>query len=170
MAKFNPKKKTKKHNGYFEQQVQKMGPDFIEQMNAQNIQRDSSRIFRDMAYCPAEEMDKYEGNFENHTFTYNLALVAYQKYSFYNACCIGLNQYLQIIAANGQQPDPSQRLDEQFNIAKNKAEAYALINGYLNNIITVLTQVSDKTTRYVAICNNLRALSNALTRYKYTLD
>lgn len=163
----NNKKKKQQRPGYFQQNVQQFGEDFLERKTAKDIERDSQRVFKDIAFQSPEAMDNIVQYFENRTFLANLVTSANETLMERYAIYLGLSTYLQMIQQNPQQAANGFNIEKYLIKAKNNYDAYCIIVQYLNNIVSVINTGYDQSWVYVNILNNLRSMSAALGPHKY---
>ena len=165
MAQNNKKKKQKP--GYFQQNVQQFGEDFLERKTARDIDRDAQKVFRDIAFQNPESMANIAPFFENRTFIANLANSANEtvmkKYIHYSGICMFAS------APNPVTNDPRYNIDKYLVEAKGEYEAYVIITKYLNNIVSALNSGQDRVWIQAMILDNLRSMSAALKQYKYSI-
>lgn len=96
-----PRKKTqaekrnekKMRDSYFTQQYESFGENFSNFKNAQDIKRESFRIFRSLADA-AIDLDKHTKCFEDPIFVSVLRDVAYEKMVYHYTTQMGLEQYI----------------------------------------------------------------------------
>lgn len=164
----NKKKQKKQKPGYFQQNVQQFGEDFLERKTARDVDRDAQKVFRDIAYQNPEAMVNIAPFFENRTFIANLANSANEtvmkKYVHYSGICMFVTAPNNPVAS-----DPRYNLDKYLVEAKGEYEAYSIITKYLNNIVSALNSGQDRVWVQAMILDNLRSMSAALKQYKYSI-
>ena len=160
-------KKKKNNNGYFARNVQQNGENFLTRKTPKDIKFDSRFIFKDLAHADVEEdIPKISHYFNNLTFLTNLREVANEEYNTAQAMYIGLQMYTSAAKVGQVIIDPSQQLYENMAIAQNKANAYAIIVTFLNNIISLFNISGDDDWLNYNIDIYLRSLSLQLSKYK----
>lgn len=166
----NNKKGNKNNNGYFIQNAQKYGDDFLKRKRADEIKRDAPRIFKDIAFAGGNvgSITKY---FMNYSFVRNLIFVADELYKIENATCIGLNSYYQQQTNNGCYQE-EERIPDILSRKSQSREAYNIIVSGLNNIIRELDNIKlgkDKIAVYLSVGKYLKGMSLGLKNYRYML-
>lgn len=139
----------RRENNFFTQNIDRYGENFLDYLNARDIQNASVNIFRSIARGRVN-LDKY-----GHYFTFNQFLepcieVAKTKYLLYSISYQGVDC---LIRSSKSSPDIVAVLDYH----KKCFEAYTIILQQLNNI---------KMNKDV---NHLYIMANALSRYKYNI-
>ena len=86
-GKNNKKGNKNSNNGYFFQNAQKYGEDFLKRKRADEIKKDAPRIFKDIAFANGSvgSITKY---FMNYSFVRNLMFVADEFYKTEIVCSI----------------------------------------------------------------------------------
>lgn len=122
-------KQKRNNNGYFTQNIQALGKDFLNRKNAMDIQRDANRIFNDIARNSIDLERDYK-YFEDATFVQNLLIVAQDNLNYHWATLTGLNQFLMMY------PDSDQSYYMIRDMHQKSVEAYTLYVQALNSILS----------------------------------
>lgn len=158
----------KRKPGYFEMNVQQYGEDFLERKTARDINRDAQKVFRDIAHQSPDSMDSIAVFFMNRQFVSNLSIAANEIATKRYVTYLGLNTFYQTQGQAGA-VNAGIQIDRYLTEAKNEYDAYYVIMGYLNNIVTVLNSGCDDNTALFNITNNLKSMSAALTQYRFCI-
>lgn len=158
-----PRKKTqaekrnekKMMNSYFTQQYDSFGENFSNFKNAQDIKRESNRIFRALADA-AIDLDKHTKCFEDPIFVGVLRDVAYEKMVYHFTTQMGLEQYINSRTMNGLFVEGF--IYENCGQHQRSAECYTLLFQAFSNI--------QVTHDYLTALSILMPLLN---KYKYDL-
>lgn len=158
-----PRKKTqaekrnekKMRDSYFTQQYEAFGENFSNFKNAQDIKRESFRIFRSLA-DGAIDLDKHTKCFEDPIFVSVLRDVAYEKMVYHYTTQMGLEQYINSRVMNNQFVDGF--IYENYGQHQRSAECYTLLFQAFSNI--------QITHDYITALSILMPLLN---KYKYSL-
>ena len=165
----NNGKKKPKTNGYFTQNIQRDGPEFVNRLNPQNITRDASRIFRDLAFSGSALAEQITPCFFNRTFVANLcdvALAEYTKAVFTNnALCAFYTNSINC----GWPIDPNACPEKYISDMQKTAEAYGIILYDLNNIVNIISTGYDEEWKTNSILNTMRSMGSKLSSYRYCL-
>lgn len=170
MAKPNNRNNNKKKQrpGYFQTNVQQYGENFLEMKTAKDINRDAQKVFRDIAYQNPESMKDITIFFMNRQFVSNLSIAATETGAKRYATYVGLNTFYQ---TNGQTGAANMGINIERYLAEAKTEydAYYVIMGYLNNIVTVLNSGYDDERAGYSIMDILKSMSAALSQYRFNI-
>ena len=154
----NPIQKNNKKmkNNYFTSMIDRYGEDFRNNMNygylVNNIQKDSSRIFREMMGGNID-MTKYAKYFANPTFLNTLIDISYNMYTMCEREFYVFQYYISCEESKGVAIDNMYiKLREQW---RNRKDIYSIINIGLNNF-----RVDPNPGHLVAMCSNLNMYSN----------
>lgn len=154
----NPIQKNNKRmrNNYFTSMIDRFGEDFLNTMPNGNlinsIQRDSSRIFREMVGGNID-MEKYAPYFAHPTFLNTLIDISYRMYEVSNYEFFVFQYYISNEENRGVRIDDNYiRLREQWRIKK---DMYSIINIGLNNF-----RVDPNPGYLVAMGSSLTSYSN----------
>lgn len=165
---YNNKKGNKKkqnNNGYFQQNIQRDGEDFLRKKNADDIQRDSKRIIKDLVYNP-DDIKKYAQFFMDRNFLMNLYAASEAEMMKRWCVLIGLTTYQQMAIQQRQPIDPRCNIDRNIVEARQSYEVYFVIVQQLNNIISYIDSGYDQTWQYTNILNCLQAMASSISRNK----
>lgn len=142
-------------DGYFSQQYEAFGENFSNFKTAQDIRKDSFRIFRSLADC-AIDLQKHGKCFEDPVFVGVLKDVAYEKLMYHYSTQMGLEN---IINPNLQQ---NRHVDgflyQNYAEHQRSAECYTLLYQAFSNI--------QITHDYISVLSTLMPLLN---KYKFSL-
>lgn len=134
-------------NNYFKQNIQKYGKDFIEKMNARDMQVNVVRVFRDLARGNINA--KTEGEyFLNPQFMEACIVAAHSKLVMHSAHYNGVNMMV-------QSGNTDQNILQVLEYDRRCMEAYNII---LSNLQAI--QASGNTEYLVVMANNLRNYRN----------
>lgn len=158
-----PRKKTqaekrnekKMRNSYFTQQYEAFGENFINFKNAQEIRKDSFKIFKALA-DGAIDLEKHAKCFSDPIFVGVLRDVANEKMVYHYATQLGLEQYINSRTMYGLHVDGF--IYENYAEHQRSAEAYTLLFQAFTNI--------QITHDYVTALSILMPLLN---KYKFSL-
>lgn len=158
-----PRKKTqaekrneqKMRDSYFTQQYDSFGENFSNFKNAQDIRRDSYRIFKALA-DGAIDIEKHTKCFEDPTFVGVLQIVSYEKMVYHYATQLGLEMYINSRVSNNLPVEPF--IYENYGQHQRSAECYTLLYQTFSNI--------QITHDYVTYLSRLMPLLN---KYKFSL-
>ena len=158
-----PRKKTqaekrnekKMRDSYFTQQYEAFGENFSNFKNAQDIKRESFRIFRSLA-DGAIDLDKHTKCFEDPIFVSVLRDVSFEKMVYHYTTQMGLEQYINSRVMNNQFVDGF--IYENYGQHQRSAECYTLLFQAFSNI--------QITHDYITALSILMPLLN---KYKYSL-
>ena len=158
-----PRKKTqaekrnekKRNNSYFTQQFNAFGENFSNFKNAQDIKRESFKIFKSLA-DGAIDLDKHTKCFEDTIFVSVLRDAAYEKMMFHYTTQMGLEQYINIRLM--MQLPVEAFIYENYGQHQRSAECYTLLFQTFSNILI--------THDYIT---HLSILMPLLNKYKYSL-
>lgn len=165
MAKGNNKNKRQNNNGWFQQNIQRDGPDFIQGKTSQDIQRDYQRILRDLAYNQnnTAQISAYFMNRNFVTSLYNSA--SHEMYRRY-AVFTGLTTYSNMMNANGYVIDPRVEIEKNTAEARQQYEAMALVVAELNFILNALNSGSAEEAIRNFVSEHVYALAAKLSGVK----
>lgn len=158
-----PRKKTqaekrseqRMRNSYFTQQYDAYGENFSNFKNAQDIKKESFRIFKSLADC-AIDLDKHTKCFQDPIFVSVLKDVSYEKMVTHYTTQLGLEQMINFRLMNNQFVEGF--LYENYSAHQRSAEAYTLLYQAFSNI--------QVTGDYVGVLSTLMPLLN---KYKFSL-
>ena len=158
-----PRKKTqaekrseqRMRNSYFTQQYDAYGENFSNFKNAQDIKKDSFRIFKSLADA-AIDLDKHTKCFNDPIFVSVLKDVAYEKMVTNYTAQLGLEQMINQRLMNNLYVEGF--LYENYSKLQRSAEAYTLLYQAFSNI--------QLTGDYVGVLSTLMPLLN---KYKFSL-
>lgn len=158
-----PRKKTqaekrnenKMRNSYFTQQYEAFGENFSNFKTAQDIKKDSFRIFKSLADA-AIDLEKHTKCFEDPTFVSVLRDVAQEKMIYHYATQLGLEQYINSRVMQGLFVDGF--IYQNYAEHQRSAEAYTLLFQAFTNI--------QITHDYITTLSILMPLLN---KYKFSL-
>lgn len=158
-----PKKKTpyekrnekKMRNSYFTQQYEAYGENFSNFKTAQDIRKDSFKIFKSLADA-AIDLEKHGKCFYDPTFVGVLRDVAHENMVYHYTTQFGLEQFINDRIRNGLFVDGF--IYENHGQHQRSAEAYYLLYNAFSNI--------QITKDYVSALSLLMPLLN---KYKYSL-
>lgn len=171
-GKFNSKKKSKRNNnGYFSQNIKKFGKDFIKNKRDDEIKRDISRIFKDVAFS-AGQTGSYGEFFLDKRFVTALYQEASSRCMEYEYTSKGLVAYMNEEAKNSSvDPRTEKEISEMIQTKSKLAVAYGIISQGLNNILNTLKigKQSDRLVLYCKVCMILKQMSMQLKDYRYVL-
>lgn len=134
-----PRKKTqaekrneqKMRNSYFTQQYESFGENFSNFKNAQDIKRESFRIFKSLA-DGAIDLDKHTKCFEDPIFVSVLRDVSYEKMMYHYTTQMGLEQYINNRITNNLFVESF--IYENYGQHQRSAECYTLLFQAFSNI------------------------------------
>lgn len=158
----------KQNNGYFQQNIQKYGENFLERLTARDIQNDYKRILRDIAYNPGK-MYQYAQYFCDMTFIHNLYTVCEQEMMKRWCTQVGLAQYQQMVYNQQVQIDARCNIDYYVTESRKEYETYYLVIEAFNGIVRWLNSGYDGNTILSRITGILEGLASALVKHKYYL-
>lgn len=166
----NQKKKQNNNNGYFVQNSQKFGKDFLSKKRSNDIKRDAPRIFKDIGFSNGfvGSIGEY---FLDRSFIKNLIIVASEQYQEYSATVTGLTMYYKAQSESGML-NPEEKIQEVLNMRSKQAEAYNIILIGLNNILNEIDTLKfgrDKLSVYLSVCEYLRSISFNLKPYRHLI-
>ena len=158
-----PRKKTqaekrsdqRMRNSWFTQQYDAYGENFSNFKNAQDIKKESFRIFKSLADC-AVDLDKHTKCFQDPIFVGALKEVAYEKMVTHYTTQLGLEQMINFRVMNNQYVEGF--IYNNYSQHQRSAEAYTLLYQALLNI--------QLTGDYVGVLSTLMPLLN---KYKFSL-
>lgn len=158
-----PRKKTqaekrsekRMRDSYFTQQYDSFGENFSNFKTAQDIKRESFRIFRSLAEC-AIDLDKHTKCFEDPTFVSVLRDAAYEKMFYHYATQMGLEQYINSRLMYNLPVETF--IYENYGQHQRSAECYTLLFQAFSNI--------QVTHDYITVLSTLMPLLN---KYKMSL-
>ena len=158
-----PRKKTpaekrseqRMRNSDFTQQFESFGENFSNFKNAQDIKKESFRIFKSLADA-AIDLDKHTKCFTDPEFVSVLRDVAYEKMVYHYMTQIGLEQIINGRITQNQYVEGF--MYENYSQHQRSAEAYTLLYQAFSNI--------QVTGDYVGTLSTLMPLLN---KYKYAL-
>jgi hypothetical protein len=158
-----PRKKTqaekrseqRMRNSWFTQQYDAYGENFSNFKNAQDVKKESFRIFKSLADC-AVDLDKHTKCFQDPIFLGVLKDVSYEKMVTHYTTQLGLEQMINFRLMNNQFVEGF--LYENYSAHKRSAEAYTLLYQAFSNI--------QVTGDYVGELSKLMPLLN---KYKFSL-
>lgn len=164
------KGKRSNNNGYFAQNVQRFGKDFLKRKRPDDVKRDAPRVFKDIAFC-----NGYVGSiteyFLDPQFVKNLILAANESYQEYSLTVVGLTTYIQQQTGSGVIA-PQDQVQEMIVLRSKQKEAYDIILAGLNNIIIELDNLKmgkDRLAVYMTVCGFLKQISFNLKNYRYVI-
>ena len=147
---------------WFKQQEQRMGLDFLNKMHAEDIRKNSLKIFKDLAEgnINPDDANKY---FNNYDFTYNLMIAAQDNLNYRMYVYQGLINNPQI-----QYDEQMQRVASEVN---EQITAYNSILVHLNNILYNITMYNGMYTSYCLqqLIAGIRWKKNAFNGFFITL-
>ena len=158
-----PRKKTqaekrseqRMRNSWFTQQYNAYGENFSNFKNAQEIKKDSFRIFKSLADC-AIDLEKHTKCFNDPIFLGVLRDVSYEKMVYHYTTQLGLEQMINFMLMNNQYVEGF--IYNNYSQHQRSAEAYTLLYQAFSNI--------QVTHDYVGVLSTLMPLLN---KYKYSL-
>lgn len=158
-----PRKKTqaekrnekKMRNSYFTQQYEAFGENFINFKTAQDIKKDSFKIFKALADA-AIDLEKHTKCFDDPVFVSVMKDVAQEKMLYHYATQMGLEQYINSRTMYGLFVDGF--IYENYAEHQRSAEAYTLLYQAFSNI--------QITHDYITVLSILMPLLN---KYKFSL-
>lgn len=158
-----PRKKTKAEksaeqrmrNSYFTQQYDAFGENFSNFKNAQDVKKESFRIFKSLADAGID-LEKHTKCFEDPIFVGTLRDVSYEKMVYHYTTQMGLEQMINARMVNNLYVEPF--IYENYSKHQRSAEAYTLLYQAFSNILV--------TGDYITALNILMPLLN---KYKYSL-
>ena len=158
-----PRKKTqaekrnekKMKSSYFTQQYEAFGENFINFKNAQEIKKDSYKIFKALA-DGAIDLEKHTKCFEDPVFVEALRMVSYEKMMYHYATQMGLEQYINSRTMNGLYVDGF--IYQNYSEHQRSVQAYTLLFQAFTNI-----QITHDYIRVLTI------LMPLLNNYKFSL-
>ena len=151
-------KNKKKQQSFFDQQVQKLGENWLCLTNTDTIRKNALKVLKDLAFG---NIDPYEDAkyFGSADFTYNIK-VACDDNSMYNYWTyVGLNQYLQMYGP--QDPNIEKIMCQHYDMHV----AYTQASAALNNILTTINTMGDQ---YVPAA--IMQANTMLSPYKYSFS
>ena len=158
-----PRKKTqaekrneqKMRNSYFTQQFEAFGENFSNFKNAQDIKKDSFKIFKALA-DGAIDLTNHTKCFQDPIFISVLRDVAYEKMMYHYQTQVGLEMYINSRLMQNLFVDGFTY--ENYSSHQRSAEAYTLLYQAFSNI--------QITHDYISVLSTLMPLLN---KYKYAL-
>lgn len=158
-----PRKKTqaekrseqRMRNSYFTQQYEAYGENFSNFKTAQDIKKDSFRIFKSLADC-AIDLDKHIKCFYDPIFVSVLKDVSYEKMAYHYTTQMGLENIINSRIMNNQFVDNF--IYENYGKHQRSAECYTLLYQAFSNIQITQNPVS-------VLCT----LMPLLNKYKFSL-
>lgn len=158
-----PRKKTqaekrseqRMRNSYFTQQYDAFGENFSNFKNAQDIKKESFRIFKSLADAGID-LEKHTKCFEDPVFVGVLCNVAYEKMVYHYTTQMGLENIINQRMMNNLYVDGF--IYENYSQHQRSAEAYTLLYQAFSNILV--------TGNYIAVLSTLMPLLN---KYKRSL-
>lgn len=158
-----PRKKTqaekrseqRMRNSYFTQQYDAFGENFSNFKNAQDVKKESFRIFRSLADAGID-LEKHTKCFEDPIFVGALRDASYEKMVYHYMTQMGLEQIINSRIMNNLFVEPI--IYENYSQHQRSAEAYTLLYQAFSNILV--------TGDYITALNILMPLLN---RYKRSL-
>lgn len=158
-----PRKKTqaekrnekKMRNSYFTQQYEAFGENFINFKTAQDIKKDSFKIFKALADA-AIDLEKHTKCFDDPVFVSVMKDVAQEKMLYHYTTQMGLEQYINSRTMYGLFVDGF--IYENYAEHQRSAEAYTLLYQAFSNI--------QITHDYITVLSILMPLLN---KYKFSL-
>lgn len=158
-----PRKKTqaekrnekKMRGSYFTQQYEAYGENFSNFKTAQDIKKESFRIFKSLADA-AIDLDKHTKCFEDPIFVSVLRDVSYEKMMYHYSTQMGLEQYINSCIYNNIFVDGF--IYQNYSEHQRSAECYTLLYQAFSNI--------QVTHDYITVLSILMPLLN---KYKYSL-
>lgn len=158
-----PRKKTqaekrnekKMRNSYFSQQYEAYGENFSNFKTAQDIKKESFRIFKSLADA-AIDLDKHTKCFEDPVFVSVLRDVSYEKMMYHYATQMGLEQYINSRIMSNLFVDGF--IYQNYSEHQRSAECYTLLYQAFSNI--------QVTHDYITVLSILMPLLN---KYKFSL-
>lgn len=143
---------NQKRKNYFAQQIQNNGVDFIEKLRDDQLQRDSIRIFRDIARGNIS-IDEYGEYFLNPKLINAAISAAYSKFVLFGTSKVALELLMNTPGKSAEFPDAPQI----FSYHLKGYEAYSLILNTMTNL---------KNTNNIEY---LYVMANNLTKYRYDI-
>ena len=158
-----PRKKTqaekrseqRMRNSYFTQQYDAYGENFSNFKNAQDIKKESFRIFKSLADA-AIDLDKHTKCFNDPIFVGVLRDVSYEKMVYHYTTQMGLEQMINYRLMNNLYVEGF--IYENYSKHQRSAEAYTLLYQAFLNI--------QLTGNYISVLSTLMPLLN---KYKFSL-
>lgn len=158
-----PRKKTqaekrseqRMRNSYFAQQYEAYGENFSNFKNAQDIKKESFRIFKSLADA-AIDLDKHTKCFSDPIFVGVLRDVSYEKMVYHYTTQMGLEQHINSRLMNNLFVEGF--IYENYSQHQRSAEAYTLLYQAFSNI--------QITGDYIRVLSTLMPLLN---KYKFAL-
>ena len=158
-----PRKKTqaekrseqRMRNSYFAQQYEAYGENFSNFKNAQDIKRESFRIFKSLADA-AIDLDKHTKCFNDPIFVGVLRDVSYEKMMYHYTTQMGLEQYINSRLMNNQFVEGF--IYENYSEHQRSTEAYTMLYQTFSNI--------QITGDYITALSTLMPILN---KYKFAL-
>lgn len=158
-----PRKKTqaekrnekKMRNSYFTQQYEAFGENFSNFYTAQDIKRDSFKIFKALA-DGAIDLDKHIKCFDDPTFVGVLRNVAYEKMVYHYSTQMGLESYINSCMMNNTHIEGF--IYDTYSQHQRSAECYSLLFQAFSNIQVTHDSISVLST-----------LIPLLNKYKFAL-
>jgi len=145
----------KMKNSYFTQQYNAYGENFSNFKNAQDIRRESFRIFRSLA-DGAIDLDKHVKCFEDPIFINTLKDVAYENLVYHYSTQLGLESYITQAKVNNQYVEGF--LYKNYTDHQRSTECYTLLYEAFSNI--------QITHDYFSVLSRLMPMLN---KYKFSL-
>lgn len=142
-------------DGYFSQQYEAFGENFSNFKTAQDIKKESYRIFRSLADC-AIDLQKHGKCFDDPIFVSVLKDVAYEKMMYHYTTQMGLEQYINSKLYQNQQVESF--IYQNYSEHQRSAECYTMLYQAFSNI--------QITHDYISVLSTLMPLLN---KYKFSL-
>lgn len=158
-----PRKKTqaekrneqKMRNSYFTQQYQAYGENFSNFKTAQDIRKESFRIFKSLA-DGAIDLDIHTKCFDDPVFLNALRDISYEKMVYHYSTQMGLENYINTQTMNNQYVEGF--IYENYSEHQRAAEAYCLLYQAFSNIQVTHDSITTLST-----------LIPLLNKYKFSL-
>lgn len=161
-------KKKQNNNGYFQQNIQRDGEDFLQKKTANDIKRDYKRILRDIAFNPSD-VHKFAQFFTDRSFVMNLYAASESEMMTWWCMFIGLSNYQQMMFQAQQPIDPRCNIDQNIVKIRQTYEAYSLIIQQLNNVLNYINSGYDIEWQRANIAGCLEAMASSLSRYRHLI-
>ncbi len=147
----NKRNNTGNNNNYFVQQIQRNGVNFLDTIRDDILQRDSIRIFRDLARGNIN-IDQYGDYFLNPKLINAAITASYSKFVLYSTSKAGIE-----LLINSPFGKDYSNAPEILNYYMRASEAYGLIY----NAMMSIRQTND--------INHLYSLVNKISSYSYDI-
>jgi len=164
----NKSKNKPNNNGYFYQNSQKFGPDFLRQKRVDDLRKDAPRIFKDIAFSGG-----FVGSITHYFLTYNfvknMQTVSANMQREAAATAIGLQTYIQQSQTQGLPVD--KHLQTTYDTKRQLADAYKIIYDGFSTLLQVIDSSSPRSgfCKFVDAGSVLKEISYKLKPYKYIL-